>query len=32
MNDLSREFREGLPVELLYVDDLVLIAEQRECF
>ena len=24
---LSREFREGLPMELLYADDLVLIAE-----
>ena len=27
---LSREFREGLPMELLYVDDLVLIAETKE--
>ena len=26
----SREFREGLPMELLYVDDLVLIAETKE--
>ena len=24
---LSREFREGLPMELLYADDLVLVAE-----
>ena len=27
---LSREFREGLPMELLYMDDLVLIAETKE--
>ena len=27
---LSREFGEGLPKELLYVDDLVLIAETKE--
>ena len=27
---LSREFREGLPMELLYADDLVLIAEMQE--
>ena len=27
---LSREFREGLPVELLYADDLVLIEETKE--
>ena len=27
---LSREFREGLPMELLYVDDLVLVAETEE--
>ena len=27
---LSREFREGLPVELLYADDLVLVAESEE--
>ena len=27
---LSREFREGLPMELLYVDDLVLVAETKE--
>ena len=27
---LSREFREGLPTELLYTDDLVLIAETKE--
>ena len=27
---LSREFREGLPMELLYADDLVLIAESEE--
>ena len=26
----SREFREGLPMELLYADDLVLIAETKE--
>ena len=27
---LSREFRKGLPMELLYADDLVLIAETKE--
>ena len=27
---LSREFREGLPMELLYADDLVLMAESEE--
>ena len=27
---LSKVFREGLPMELLYVDDLVLIAETKE--
>ena len=27
---LSREFREGLPIELLYADDLVLMAESEE--
>ena len=27
---LSREFREGLPLELLYADDLVLMAETKE--
>ena len=27
---LSREFREGLPMELLCADDLVLIAETKE--
>jgi len=27
---LSREFREGLPIELLYADDLVLLAETQE--
>ena len=27
---LSREFREGLPMELLYADDLVLIVETKE--
>ena len=27
---LSREFREGLPMGLLYVDDLVLIADTKE--
>ena len=27
---LSREFREGLPMELVYEDDLVLIAETKE--
>ena len=27
---LSREFREGLPIELLYADDLVLIAETNK--
>ena len=26
---LSREFREGWPMELLYVDDLVLVAESE---
>ena len=29
---LSREFREGLPMELLYADDLVLMAESDEFF
>ena len=29
---LSREFREGLPIELLYADDLVLMAESEESF
>ena len=27
---LSREFREGLPMELLYADDLLLMAESKE--
>ena len=27
---LTREFREGLPMELLYADDLVLISETKE--
>ena len=27
---LSRDFREGLPRELLYADDLVLMAETEE--
>ena len=27
---LSREFREGLPIELLYADDLFLMAESEE--
>ena len=27
---LSREFREGLPLELLYADDLVLMAETED--
>ena len=27
---LSREFKEGLPMELLYADDLVLMAETEE--
>ena len=27
---LSREFREGLPMELVYADDLVLVAETEE--
>ena len=27
---LSREFREGLPMQLLYADDLVLLAETEE--
>ena len=27
---LPREIREGLPMELLYADDLVLIAETKE--
>ena len=30
LESLSREFREGLPMELLYVDDLVLMAESKE--
>ena len=30
LEDLSREFREGLPMELLYADDLVLMAESEE--
>ena len=30
MEALSRDCREGLPFELLYVDDLVLMAESRE--
>ena len=29
MAALSREFREGLPMELLYAEDLVLIAETK---
>ena len=29
---LSREFREGLPMELLYADDLILMAESGELF
>jgi len=27
---LSRRFREGLPMELLYADDLVLMAETKQ--
>ena len=27
---LSREFKEGLPMELLYTDDLILMAETEE--
>ena len=27
---MSREFREALPIELLYADDLVLVAESEE--
>jgi len=27
---LSKEFKEGLPMELLYVDDLVLMADTEE--
>ena len=30
MEALSLEFREGLPMELLYADDLILMAESRE--
>ena len=30
LETLSREFREGLPMELLYADDLVLIAETKK--
>jgi len=30
LETLSRKFREGLPMELLYVDDLVLMAEIEE--
>ena len=30
LETLSRELREGLPEELLYVDDLVLITEAEE--
>ena len=30
LETLSREFREGLPMELLYADDLVLMAETEE--
>ena len=30
LESLSREFREGLPMELLYADDLVLMAELEE--
>ena len=28
---LSKKFKEGLPMELLYADDLVLIAETGNC-
>ena len=27
----STEFREGLPMELLYADDLILMAKSRNC-
>ena len=30
MEALSLEFREGLPMKLLYADDLILMAESRE--
>ena len=30
LETLSKEFREGLPMELLYADDLVLMAESEE--
>ena len=30
METLSLEFRESLPMELLYADDLILMAESRE--
>ena len=30
MEALSRTFREGLPMELLYADDLVLMADSEE--
>ena len=30
MNELSKKFRVGLPWELLYADDLALIAETEE--
>jgi len=30
LDALSREFREGLPMELLYADGLVLMAETEE--
>ena len=30
LEDLSRVFKEGLPIELLYADDLVLVAETEE--
>ena len=30
MEALSLEFREGLPMELLYADDLILMADSRE--
>ena len=30
MVSLSLEFKEGLPMELLYADDLILMAESRE--
>ena len=30
LDALSREFREGLPIEMLYANDLVLLADSKE--